>query len=332
MKKEVIKGMMEIAGKSFNDSNETKSLKDDKQKTKNKVSKFCNCASQLTLTVLITIIYCYYIISPTIEEVISYTNTPSFPLNIKLILPKNVNINCIISFYNGEEKTKTIQHCPKGQYIINITELLNTNITLNNEGNLQIFVFVKDNNYTKIQKEKISIQNGIFTFNKDNEVVPSFRSKDFHLDSVVKTSNERKEAKYFYYFIQSHRIINEGDIYDFNIIDDDERIRRFSWENMEYQKDCNFVIYLSRNEYFRLTERKRSFFLEEFVFFFGVAEFLWKIVIKKILITIKEMITEKIKKWKNNNIKTSPNLLNSEIMPNNDRNIELENQNAYDNN
>ena len=44
------------------------------------------------------------------------------------------------------------------------------------------------------------------------------------------------------------------------------------------------------------------------------------------------MITEKIKKWKNNNIKTSPNLLNSEIMPNNDRNIELENQNAYDNN
>jgi hypothetical protein len=101
---------------------------------------------------------------------------------------------------------------------------------------------------------------------------------------------------------------------------------------MEYQKDCNFVIYLSRNEYFRLTERKHSCFLEEFVFFFGVAEFLWKIVIKKILIKIKEMITEKIKKWKNNNIKTSPNLLNSEIMPNNDRNIELENQNAYDNN
>ena len=161
MKKEIMKGMMEIAGKPFNESSETKSLKDDTQKTKNKASKWCNYIGQLILTALITFIYCYYIISPTIEEVISYTNTPSFPLNIKLILPKNVNINCIISFYNGEEKTKTIQHCPKGQYIINITELLHTSITLENEGNLQIFVFVKDNNYTKIQKEKISIQNGI---------------------------------------------------------------------------------------------------------------------------------------------------------------------------
>jgi hypothetical protein len=97
---------------------------------------------------------------------------------------------------------------------------------------------------------------------------------------------------------------------------------------MEYQKDCNFVIYLSRNEYFRLTERKRSFFLEEFVFFFGVAEFLWRIAIKKIIMKIKEMITKKT----NNNVKNSPNLLNNEASLNNDGNIELENKNAYDNN
>ena len=103
MKKEIMKGMMEIAGKQINESNETKSLKDDTQKTKNKASKWCNYIGQLILTALITFIYCYYIISPTIEEVISYTNTPSFPLNIKLILPKNVNINYVLFLFIMEK-------------------------------------------------------------------------------------------------------------------------------------------------------------------------------------------------------------------------------------
>lgn len=308
---EMMKQIMEIVENKWNELNETKTLQEESKESKNTV---CELVIQIIITFLLTIIYYKFIIDPTIEEVVSYINTPSFPLNELLIeLPMDININCIIYLYD-EKENSIIKECPIGQKYINISEVLKKKIILEKEGNLKIYFYVNDKNYKKIQKKIVNVINTIYSFDKDNKVVNYSRYKYFHLDSMIKTSNERNVSKYFYYNIQSHRIINEGKVYDFNIIDDSEKIRYFTWESNDYLKDCNFVIFFNKMEYFKVTERKRMSILEIFLYFFGIGDFALKIL---------EYFFCKKKK---ENLKNSSNLISNEIIPNREMNIELENQ------
>ena len=118
---EMVKQVMEIVESKWNELNETKTLKEESKKSKNTLYKL---VIQIIITFLFTIIYYKIIINPTIEEVVSYINTPSFPLNELLIeLPMDININCIIYLYDGKENS-TIKECPIGQKNINISEVL----------------------------------------------------------------------------------------------------------------------------------------------------------------------------------------------------------------
>ena len=313
LNEEIIKEVMGIVESKWNELNETKTIKEDSQKSINMKYKLF---IQFILTFLFTIFYYYVILNPVFEEVVSYINTPSFPLELVIQLPMDIDIECEIALFNENGLINESRICPKYQKFINLSKVFNKNIILENEKVLKIFFYVNDKNYTKFQNERVSIINNIYSFNKDNKVVSYFRYKYFHLDSVIKSSNERKETKYFYYNVQSHRINNENEIYNFNIIDDAEIIRYFSWENYNYLKNCNFVIYLKKMEYFKLTERKRRPFLEVFLVLFGIGEFLLKIV----LYFVKKQKIEK-------SLKNSSILLANENTHNNDINIELENQN-----
>lgn len=308
---EIMQKVIEVVESKWSELNETKTIREESKKSKNTGFKLF---IQIIITALFTVIYYKIIINPTIEEVVSYINTPSFPLNELLIkLPWGINIYCVIALYN-EKENSTIKECPKGQKNINISEVLKKNVILENEGNLRIFFYVADKNYKKIQKEIIYVKNTIYSFDKDNKVVNYSRYKNFHLDSMIKTSNERNVTKYFYYNIQSHRIINEGKVYDFNIIEDSEKIRYFTWESNDYLEYCNFVIYFTKMEYFKVTERKRRSILEIFLVLFGIGDFALKIMIYFFCRKKKE------------NLKNSSNLISNEIIPNREMNIELENQ------
>ena len=135
----------------------------------------------------------------------------------------------------------------------------------------------------------------------------------FHLDSMIKTSNERKETKYFYYDIKSHRIDNEGDIYDFSFLNSDETVRYFSWSNLFTKSGCNFKVYLTKENFYLLTERKRIHGLIIFLLLFSIVKTFFDVM--DFFLTKKEENKKEQSNEQNNN-----KLLTNERRPDNDNN------------
>ena len=132
-----------------------------------------------------------------------------------------------------------------------------------------ISFFVKDKNYKKMENKIVEINYSIYSFDKNYKINKFELGRYFHLDSMIKTSNERKETKYFYYDIKSHRIDNEGDIYDFSFLNSDETVRYFSWDNIFTKSGCNFKVYLTKENFYLITERKRTNLLIIFLVVFS---------------------------------------------------------------
>ena len=179
----------------------------------------------------LALIMYYFCISPTNHEIVSHINTPSFPLyDLYINLPNDIYIFCEIKFGNK------LYDCPRNKKKIYIKDVINKIPIIENGENMIISFFVKDKNYKKMENKIVRIFYSIYSFDKNYKINKSEFSRNFHLDSMIKTSNERKEAKYFYYDIKSHRIDNEGDIYDFSFLNSDETVRYFSWNNPGYAK------------------------------------------------------------------------------------------------
>ena len=312
----IIKDGIGILKTEMNEINQTKIFNDD--------SKLCKKILYFVLQGFITFLFTLivlYIANPTIDEFVSYINTPSFPLNdVSIIFPNNFSIHCQISFFNYYEES-LFKPCPivKGGEELNITKVLNkTNITIKKGGRLLIYFRVNENNYSKFQNSKITIRNKIFTFNRNNEVVASFMEKYYYLDNLIELSNERNQTRYFYYNIQSHRIKNIDKVYNFTIIDDSEIVRDFTWKNNKGLEGTNFIIWLEKMEYFKLTERKKISPLNLYIYLLGIGHFFLKFCL--LFIRIVKKINEKC--CSNN----SALLLQNENNSNNDINIELENK------
>ena len=79
---EIMQKVIEVVESKWSELNETKTIREESKKSKNTGFKLF---IQIIITALFTVIYYKIIINPTIEEVVSYINTPSFPLNELLI-------------------------------------------------------------------------------------------------------------------------------------------------------------------------------------------------------------------------------------------------------
>ena len=97
LNEEIIKEVIGIVESKWNELNETKTIKEDSQKSINMKYKLF---IQFILTFLFTIFYYYLILSPVFEEVVSYINTPSYPLELFIQLPMDIDIDCDIILYN----------------------------------------------------------------------------------------------------------------------------------------------------------------------------------------------------------------------------------------
>ena len=171
----------------------------------------------------------YFCISPTNHEIVSHINTPSFPLyDLYINLPNDIDIDCEIKFGNK------LYDCPKNKKKIYIKDVINKIPTIET-GELMVISFcIKDKNYEKMENKIVKINYSIYSFDKNYKINKLEFGRNFHLDSMIKTSNERKETKYFYYGIKSHRIDNEGDIYDFSFLNSDETVRYLK-ENVQME-------------------------------------------------------------------------------------------------
>ena len=177
-----------------------------------------------------------------------------------------------------------------------------------------ISFFIKDKNYEKMENKIVKINYSIYSFDKNYKINKLEFYRNFHLDSMIKTSNERKETKYFYYGIKSHRIDNEGDIYDFSFLNSDETVRYFSWNNPIYTKSgCNFKIYLTKENFYLLTERKRTNGVIIFLLLFSI--------VKTFIDIIDYILTKKEENQKEqSNKQNNDGLITNESRPDDDNN------------
>ena len=263
----------------------------------------------IIVDLFISLLIIYWVISPTNHEIVSHINPPSFPLyDLYINLPNDIDIDCEIKFGNK------LYDCPKKKKIYIKDDVINKIPTIENGENMIISFFVKDKNYKKMENKIIKINYSIYSFDKNYKINKVELGRNFHLDSMIKTSNERKEAKYFYYDIKSHRIDNEGDIYDFSFLNSDETVRYFSWNNPGYAKSgCNFKVYLTKENFYLLTERKRIHGLIIFLLLFSI--------VKTFIDIIDYILTKKEENQKEqSNKQNKDGLITNESRPDDDNN------------
>ena len=275
-------------------------------------------------TILFTIIVKFFFMSPTNNEIVTHINTPSFPLDdLSINLPNDIHIDCEIEFSNNNNP----YICPKNKKKINIKELIKKDIIIKEGEYMVISFFVKDNNYIKMQDKILKINYNIYSFdNKYYKINKLNTGVNYRLDSMIKTSNERKETKCFYYGIKSHTINNDGESQDFSILNTDERVGYFSWDNPYFtKKGCNFQIFLTKENFYLLTERKSTNVLIIILVVFSVVNSIFDVF----GIGIREKTEKETEnKNENNNENNNDSLLTNERrqdnVNNNGINFELE--------
>ena len=186
---EIIKALPQIVDKEIN------------EREKNKI--FLKLIIESFFTLIFTGFMYIFILGPSNQEIVTHINTPSFPLhNLTIILPNNAekdDIDWEIILYNKNLSKKGSATCPKnGDKKINIAKLINKNVIIEEDEHLTIYFYVKEKYYDKAKNEILKISSDYYTLNKDNKVVTYSYTRNYHLDNMIQSSNERKETKLFY--------------------------------------------------------------------------------------------------------------------------------------